>query len=65
MDLFLVLPVVLIVLVALWALVVKMVNDKGRRDDDDLPPTGGVSASDMNIINGTVIACSAAAMVSA
>lgn len=47
MDLFLVLPIVLIVLVALWALVVKMLGAKDRRDDeDDLPPTGAVAVND-------------------
>jgi hypothetical protein len=40
LDFYLGLPLVLIAALALWALLVKMINDKDRRDDDDLPPTG-------------------------
>jgi hypothetical protein len=53
MDLCLTLPLIIIGLLAFWALIVKMVDSKDRRDDDDLPPTGGVS--DLDIANATTI----------
>lgn len=57
MDLFLALPLIVIFLLAFWALVVKMVNVKDRRDDDDLPPTGAVSSSDADVATATAVAC--------
>jgi hypothetical protein len=43
-------PIAVIAALALWAIVVKMINDKDGRDDDDLPPTGGVSATDALLV---------------
>jgi hypothetical protein len=55
MDLVLVLPVILIGVVALWALIVKMINSKDRREDDDYPPTGGAVVTTLVVANATTM----------
>ncbi|MFT4064290.1 hypothetical protein [Paraburkholderia sp.] len=61
MDMVLVLPVICIIVLAVLALVVKMVNDKAQSDDDDFPPTGASPVSDDVIAAGTVCAMIASA----